>query len=376
MARYVIVRKSVMSVTPEQIKFLVAWQLSPTPEVAADILGANVASVVRRAHCWRSQGVQLKRMYVQQQPRQETRADKPPTAPQRETRKVEPLTAPQQGFMQQHYQYALRAAYKVTRLLDVKQSLVDDLVEDAAVEALIAVSRRSTDPDFQGHKPRCFLYTAVYRGVRNRLAKHFGTGPRKKMTNTPVHGPVGWSPDRRFPSPVSAAIEQEEATLLDPTIRRAKSIIGEFAEIRRVNGEFNEWAMLRELARRLGVVHKGRGNASVDELRDRIATHVRGLLFETPAPEPAAQPVPEIIRQRLTQPLPTASAQQQKAEQFIGAWQSALSASEVARALGRSVRSVVAYANYLVGIGVRLKPLPTNLRPVIKHILRLVPSLN
>lgn len=193
------------------------------------------------------------------------RTHRPPRAD-----KTAPLTEPQRTFMAAHYEYALQAGRRVARGLGVPGHWADDLVEDAAVEALLNVSRRSADPDFVPATAKQFLFTAVYRQVRHRLARFCGgKGPDH------AGGRTDFVVGGRFPDPAREAVRREEEARLGPAVERARRLIGELAEVWKKNGRPNEFAIFRGKALELGLA----GHGSPDQLRDRIAAHVRGRLF-------------------------------------------------------------------------------------------------
>lgn len=338
-----------MSVNMKHVVFVVAWELSPSLEVAAALLGAKVRSVTRQANRMRAQGVQLKQL------------TDPRFDPHKETSKDDKLTEPQRAFMSEHYQFARRYAWKVCVGLDVARNKVEDLVEDAAVTALIMVARRSTGPDFVTATAKGLLATVVRRQLLQLL---FAPSPKA------TQGPLEWSPSKRFPNPLEEAIRREEVARRAPQVARAEAIVGPLPHIQKCrNGGPNESLALRSKAHQLGLNARG----SVEELRERIADHVRTELSQAPeVTETAKAQVPASIMQRFSQPVPSKSPQQQEAEKFVTVWETSATAGRVARTLGRTVRSVVGYAAYLRGLGVKLTRLPVSMR----HVINITPSRN
>lgn len=351
----------------KHVQFVVVWTLAPSLEAAANVLGMKVRSVTRQANRMRAAGVKLKPL------------TDPRFNPHNKPKDV-PLTVPQRQFMEAYYDFARRVAWKKCRALDVARSKVEDLVEDATTTALVSVSRRSTAKDFVPETVLGLVATAVRRQLCAILRDHFGKTGQKKLPNHAVAGPVDWVP-APCRTPLEEVISQEEQRQLCDLADKARAILGPMPDMsrQRESPATRELLTLRSKARQLGINAHG----PTKELLERIAAHVRGLLVSEPSlnpvdvPEsPVPDPVPEVLRQRASRVAPPSNPKQREAERFVRVWETSSSAAEVARRLGRALRSVVGYAGYLKSLGVRIRNLPTNLRPVLQGVMRLQPSLN
>jgi hypothetical protein len=243
-------------------------------EAAAVLLGAKVRSVTRQANRMRAAGVRLKPLT---DPRF-NRHDKAPANPL--------LTAAQREFMSENYRFALAVAFRACRSIDLPPHKVDDLVEDAAVTALVQVTRRTVFPDFVAATAKALLATAVRRQLWVVLREHFGPAGRKKLPNYATHGPVDYSPDRRFPNPAQEAIRREEEDRAAHQRTRALTILGALPDMsrRRVPAEAREYLSLRGKAKQLGISTVG----TVADLRERIAAYIREALTKPLNPRQAA----------------------------------------------------------------------------------------
>ena len=114
----------------------------------------------------------------------------------------------------------------------------------------------------------------------------------------------------------------------------------------------NELLLFRRQARRLGISSRG----SVGELLQRTVAHLRGL---------ASQKLPVARTCR-----PSA---QERAEQFVVAWEVCSTAREVANVLGQPIGAVTRYASQLRRLGVQLR---STRPPGITYVSSIQPSAN
>lgn len=150
--------------------------------------------------------------------------------------------------------------------------------------------------------------------------------------------------------------------------------MGPLADVQKSRDEGpNETLILRSKAHQLGL----KADGSIEELRERIADHVRAALTQSPPAQLLGETqdglVPDIIRERFTQPDPSATGEQKEAEEFVMAWETSDSASEVANKLDQSVHNVKKFAARLRSMGVELKRMP---KPAIRYALSIRPSVN
>ena len=290
-----------------------------------------------------------------------------------------PLSQAGRDFMAEHYHYALRAAMRVAKSLDVVECVetVEDIVEGAAVEALISVARKFDDPAFDRDNVKPFLFTAVRRAVRWALQKHFGTKERRKRPNTPADTTSGWMPDRRFPDPFAEAVRREDEARNHLLIERTRRILGQFAEVRQLDGSPDEYRTLQTKSQELGLSKKG----STAELRERIAAHIRHRLFVSPTPSP----VPEVAHSPSTSQTPVEPKSQRRSaadvwEQrtaFAFAWCHSRSILEVANRLAWTHKQVMKMACLFRRSGVALPKLPMDPpHSIIRSIRDFPPSTN
>ena len=280
-----------------------------------------------------------------------------------------PLTPDQQKFAAENYELALRTARNVARRM--KAALLEDIVENAAVNALITVARRSTSSDFRPETGRNLLLVYVRTSVQNTLRTWFGRlRPNEPNQATATDGMV-LVPDKRFPCPVQAAIQREEETIMEPTLRRVRSIIGQLADIRKSDGSPNEFRILTDLAKKLGVG----ALVPANELRERIAARVRAILLKKSTPTSTDDLVPETVLRRVAWVQSAAARRQQEAEKFVRAWMKSRSIAGAARRLGHSIQWTKKYADQLRRIGVQLPELPVTISPVAQ-VIELAPSRN
>ncbi len=316
-------------------RFVIIWQLSPSLEVAAALLGMKVRSVTRQANRLRAAGVKLK-------PLTDPRYGRYSSIPKG------PLTPAQQAFMVEHYEFALNVAAKTVRSMNLPRLLVADLVEDAAVEALILTGRRSTKSGFVPDMARGLLTTVIRRQVYALLRSWRPPGRSEGNPN------LGQMASKRFPSPVEEAARREDMELRAHQDKLARSFIGGLKDMtqRRIPEVQREELALRAKAREQGLSTTG----DSDELRNRLATHFQEKL-DTPSVETSGPRLPVVD---MTDP----------AVRFVVTWEKASCVQDVADALGTSTNAVRTRASYLRRRGVKLKLMPLGRRMVTRTVSR------
>lgn len=363
------------------VRFVAAWQLSPSLEVAAAVLGQRARTITRQANRMRAAGVPLKVLTDQRFNRHAA------------TKRTEPLTPVQQEFMATNYDFALGVARRACRSADIPAHLVEEFVEDAAVEALLLTARRATEPGFIPETAKGLLVTVVRRQV----------GGLRRSRLKPVRIGSGfeeWTPSERSPNPVQEAIRHEEEARTSHQEEVAKTLIGTFPDMsrKRESAETKELLALRHKARQMALRTEG----TTTELRERLAAHYRNQLLsatgsdaaevhpeqDVPPATMSVQPevekpspvgVPEAIRRRfvIVGHEPEPETPQQQAEHFVRVWQTSTSVSGAARRLGWTTRRASAFARRLRQLGVTtIKVLPDSSAPLVRGIRSLVPSLN
>jgi hypothetical protein len=346
----------------KHVFFVVTWQLASSVEAAAAVLGMKVRSVTRQANRMRAAGVKLKQLTDSRFNRHDRSKDVP-------------LNETQRRFMVEHYDFARRVARRKCWVMDIPRGKVEDLVEDAATEGLLRISRRSTKKDFVKETALGLVATAVRRCLFLLLHSQFGRVERKRHLNRATSGPLDYVPDQSSSTPPQEAMRKEEDGPLQSAADKAMSLLGPLPDMsrRKESRETMEYLSLKSKAHQLGLSKHG----SVEELRERVASHIRAQMEAEPAPKaesPNEAPglVPEIVQERLPQARPK-SRQQQLAEEFVVAWQRSSKVGEVAKKLGRSVAAVWKYAQSLRELGVNLKKMSN---PAIRYARTIQPSIN
>jgi hypothetical protein len=337
--------------------FVIVWQLAPSLEAAAAVLKMKVRTVTRQANRLRAAGVPLKSL----------------TDPRFNPHKrgqAGPLNEQQKLFMLDNFDFARRVAWRRCRGFNIPFSMLEDIVEDSSVEALIISARRSTEPGFVTETARGLLATVVRRQIIAIL--------RSRRPVRPAHAGMA---DQRSLDPVQVAAAREELARSAQVNEMARSLVGALPDTsrRKESARTKEYLSLRRKARELGLSTDG----TTEELRERLAAFYQAKLSEPEQVEQErpgpAQPteVPACIQRRLSTMSPAKSDEQLQAERFVVAWMASGSITGVARRLGLSAKSVKAYAAFLKRAGVtNLPELPARPGPVVRGVLALKPSTN
>ena len=192
-------------------KFVIFWTRAKSPGVVAAFMKMKEDDVCRVAQWMVDEGVQLKTF-----PRKKAGSKRLSSPDKQEGA----LTARQWEFFERHYAFAYQYARKVSRRHGTFGRQAPDIVEDAAINVLLKVSRRSTAVDFRPATAIGLLKVAIIRGVRDALLKQFGRDGSKKPQFA-SGGVEHLAIEGREPEPLQSLVEHEQES--DPAMGNSRS---------------------------------------------------------------------------------------------------------------------------------------------------------
>jgi hypothetical protein len=353
------------------VAFVVAWELSATPEEAAAALKRSVESVVTQANFWRRMGVHLK-----------AHNEVAPTV------QVERATNDEQT---ENVSYIVRAG--IHRLPHEKQvefyALAELAIQSAQQHALgrgmsgaSAVAGGDLDDFVTENLARTYGridFTRRPSEVRSfarlggiQAAKAFFTarvgGATHKFKSGLAHyledDPAGREPDpaEAITSPADPHAKAEEHEVLR---REQLDEVKDLLPFGRVPVNYADW---QAAGLALGMSRKEAFTASWDKLPRLVADLLRAqLMGKAPAVPPLSPPPP-----------PKREPSDGSAEHFVRTWETSTTVDEVATKMNRSKSCVRARARYLTNRGVKLKHIPSRFgrRAGVQAVMALAPCRN